>query len=348
MTTYNRDYGSNLKRQGEKKEVSVIVAIRNEEGYINKCLDSLIDQDFPSEKYEIIVIDGMSDDKTPEVLALYRTRFPSLIRIFTNSMKTQANGRNIGIRHADGEVVLIVGGHTCAHNQFLGPIIKALNASPIEVAGVGGIHIPPEDENFFGKVMADVQMSILGGVGTSFRPPRRDAYVDTVAFCAYKKNILERIGLYDKQFVIGEDIEMNWRIKKAGFKLMFCHDAIIYYYRKHSSFKQLSKHMIKYGVWRAIFTRKHLDSFKVIFFIPVVMIISIISLPIYIFLYPLLANAILLGLTFYLMAILASSLHLSIKRTSIRYMISAPIYAIEHFSFGLGYIAGLFRKLPKN
>jgi hypothetical protein len=110
---------------------------------------------------------------------------------------------------------------------------------------------------------------------------------------------------------------------------MFFRDAIVYYYRKHSSFKILSKHMIKYGIWRTIVTKKHPDPFKIVFFIPAVMIILIISLPIPIFFYPLSANVILLGLTFCLIAILASFLHLSIKR-SIRYLISASIYAIEH------------------
>jgi GT2 family glycosyltransferase len=110
---------------------------------------------------------------------------------------------------------------------------------------------------------------------------------------------------------------------------MFCRDAIVYYYLKHSSFKILSKHMIKYGIWRTIVTKKHPDPFKIVFFIPAVMIILIISLPIFMFFYPLLAKVILLGLTFYLIAILLSFLHLSIKQ-SITYLISAPIYAIEY------------------
>jgi glycosyltransferase involved in cell wall biosynthesis len=331
-----------------KKEVSVILAVRNEEGYIQKCLDSLIKQDFPHEKYEIIVIDGMSDDKTREMLALYRARFPSLVKMFDNPRRTQANGRNIGIRNAEGEIILIFSGHAYAHNQFFSTLIKALNTGPTDIAGVGGIHIPPEDETFIGKVMADVQMSILGGAGTSYRQPRRNAYVDTVVFCAYKKDILERIGLHDEKLDLGEDLELNWRIKKAGFKLMVCPDAISYYYRKHSSFMLLSKRMIKYGIWRAIVTKKHPDSFKIPFSIPVIMVISVTSLPVLIIFYPLLADVILLGLTLYIIAILTSSLYLLIKRRSIKYLISAPIYVIEHFSIGFGFIVGLFTKLPKN
>src|SRR2546428_8030917 len=79
-----------------RKAVSIVMAIRNEEAYIRKCLDSLINQNFVHSKYEIIVVDGMSDDKTPEIVAECRTRFPDLIKTLDNQKKIQAAGRNLG------------------------------------------------------------------------------------------------------------------------------------------------------------------------------------------------------------------------------------------------------------
>jgi glycosyltransferase involved in cell wall biosynthesis len=331
-----------------KDEVSVILAIRNEETFIGKCLESLLKQDFPQGKYEIIIVDGMSQDKTREVLTFYQEKFPGVIRVLDNPEKTQAPGRNIGIRNAKYKIVLIFSGHAYAHNQFLSILVNKLHSAPPEVAGVGSIHLPPEDERFFGKVIADVQTSILGGAGSSYRQKHRTNYVDSVAFCVYKKEVLESIGLLDENLDIGEDFELNWRIKKAGFKLMVCYDAITYYYRKHSSFKMLSTRMIKYGFWRAVVAKKHPDSFGILFSIPLILIVGIISLPVVIFVYPLLANIIFLGLTLYLLAIFLGSLHLSIKRRSIKYLVSVPIYMIEHFGIGLGFIAGLLRKLPND
>ena len=106
--------------------------------------------------------------------------------------------------------------------------------------------------------------------------------------------------------------------------------------------------MIKYGFWRAVVAKKHPDSFGILFSMPLILIVGIISLPVVIFVYPLLANVIFLGLTLYLVAIFLGSLHLSIKRRSIKYLVSVPIYMIEHFGIGLGFIAGLLRKLPND
>jgi cellulose synthase/poly-beta-1,6-N-acetylglucosamine synthase-like glycosyltransferase len=326
-------------------EVSIIVAVRNEEGYISKCLDSLVDQNVPRAKYEIILVDGMSDDRTREVIDGYSSRFPDIIRVFDNPHRIQSNGRNIGIKNARGRIIWMLDGHAYADSQFLSKLIRILNGLPCNVAGVGGIHLTPHDETFLGKVISEVQMSILGGLGTSFRQKGNSKYVDTVAFAAYRKNVLERIGFYDEKLVIGEDLELNWRIKKAGFKLMIYHDLVTYYYRKNSSLLSFLRRMVRYGIWRAVVTKKHPGSYRILFSIPVLIVISCALLPLLIFIYPLLATLILFGLTVYILAIEASSIYLSIKQGNAKYMISVFFYIIEHFGIGLGFIGGIFKRL---
>lgn len=325
-------------------EVSIIVAVRNEEIYINKCLDSLLNQNFPHEKYEIIVIDGMSEDRTREVLDMYRSRYPDMIRTFDNPNRIQSYGRNVGIKKARGKIIWMFDGHAYADTQFLGKLVRILGGSPSNVAGVGGIHLPPNDETFLGKVISEVQMSILGGLGTSFRQKGNGIYVDTVAFTAYRKDMLDKIGSYDESLTIGEDLELNWRIKKAGFKLMVYRDLVTYYYRKHTSLPSLFKRMIRYGIWRAVVTKKHPDSFKLLFSAPVLIVISCAFLPLFVFVYPPLAAVILLGLTAYAIVILASSIYLSIMQRSIKYLVSAPVFILEHFGIGLGFIGGIFKR----
>ena len=339
------DSPENIKAM--KKQISVILAVRNEEGYIGRCLDSLIDQDMSPNKYEIIVVDGMSIDKTRQLLSEYRTKFPGLLRVFDNPQKIQSAGRNIGIRNAISSTVLIFSGHAYAQSRLLSTLIGLLNTAPKYVAGVGSIHCTPDDETFFGKVMADVQMSFLGGGGTSYRQHNRMRYVDTIAFCAYKKDIIEKIGLHDENLVITEDLDLNTRIRKAGFKLLVCPEAISYYYRRHNSLRLLWKRMVLYGVWRAIAARKHPKSFGVQFLMPIIVIVGLALLPAAIFLYPLLASLILVGLMLYLVTIFANSLYLCAKRRSLKYFLSFPIFAIEHFGIGVGLITGLFRKFPE-
>lgn len=331
------------------KQLSVVLAVRNEIDYISKCLDSLLDQDFPQTMYEIIVIDGMSNDGTSEILNTYETNHPGMIKVLKNQGMTQAKGRNMGIAAALAELILIFSGHATANRQFLMTLVKMLNESPPNVASIGGVHFPPSDETFLGKVMADVQNSLLGGGGTSYRYKSSKQYVDTVAFCVYRKNILEEVGLYDENFEIGEDVELNWRIRKKGYKLMVTQNAISNYYRKHSSFKLLAKRMFYYGLWRALVTKKHPDSFKFIFCIPILLLISIISLPILILFNRDLANIVMIALIFYLIAILVSSLNLALKQKSIKYFsFAVSIYVIEHLSLAAGFIRGLAGRLQND
>jgi glycosyltransferase involved in cell wall biosynthesis len=330
---------------GPIREVSVIVAVKNEEDYIHKCLDSLITQSFPQEKYEIIIIDGMSDDKTREIEAEYKTKFPNLVRLFDNPEGITSSGLNIGIKNAEGKIVVTFSGHAYAHTLFLSQLIETLNNARPEVAGVGSNHLPAEDEGPLGKVIAYVQDSILGGLGTSYRRRNR-RYVNSIAFCAYRKEILEDIK-FDTRFG-ALDLELNWRIKKAGFKLMIRNDVAVYYYRRYNTFKKFAKKMISYGIWRAMVTKEHPDSFSILISLPVILILSTTSLPLVICYHSQLANVILLGLGVYLFAIMMSSLYISFKLKSIKYsMAAALIFVLEHFGYGFGFIIGLFSRLPR-
>jgi glycosyltransferase involved in cell wall biosynthesis len=338
---------SNFRLEQEREEnISVILAIRNEEEHISKCLDSLVEQDFPNGNYEIIIVDGMSTDQTREKINKYRNRFPTIIRIFDNLKKFQSSGRNIGIRNAKYKVVLIFDGHGVAENCYFIKVMESIMSSPNYVAGVGGRHTSPPDETLMGKAIADVQNSILGGAGTSYRiVENKNKYVNTLSgFCAYKKDIIECIGLYDEKFIIAEDAEINWRIKKAGYRLLSIHDAIIYYYRKYSSFKLFSKHMFRYGVWKMVLAKKYPSSMGLVFYLPILLVLSIISLPFFSLLYPHLAELIIISLLPYLIAIGMSSINISAKRKSVKFLVSAPIYIIQHFSIGLGLLAGLIKK----
>ena len=327
-------------------EVSMIVAIRNEEGFIEKCLESLLCQDIPQDSYEIIVIDGMSTDKTPQIIDRYRNQYPEIVKVFTNPERIQTIGWNIGIRHSCGEFIQIIGGHSYLESNYVRILLESLKNSGSEVAGIGGIHVPPNNEDYLGKVIGNVQGSLLGGAGTSFRSPKFLKAADTVVFPVYKRKVLDTVGLYDERFDIAEDVELNWRIRKAGFKLLVCPRAVAYYYRKHSTFVLFFKRMIRYGVWRARVMKKHPSSFKPLFLIPILLSIAPLLLTVFLIASTFLAESILLGLIIYLLAVLISSTWLSIQKRHYKYMISVIFYVLEHFGIGVGFMAGLLKKFP--
>jgi GT2 family glycosyltransferase len=330
-----------------EKDISVILAIRSEEGYIRKCLDSLINQNFAHERYEIVVIDGMSDDKTREIVAEYQVKFPQLIKTFDNHKRNPAAGRNVGIKHAGGKLVVIFSGHAYAPAEYLDTLIKTFDNVPSDVAGIGSILFAPDDETVFGKIMDDVQDTILGGAGTGWKKLTKSAYVDSITMAGYRKNIIEKVGLFDDKFLYSEDIELNFRIRKSGFRLMTSHEAKVYYYRKHSSLKLMLSKIYKYATWRAFCNKKHPGSLKMVFLAPVTLLLSVFLLPAFIFLYFPLAELVLFGLAIYFVTILTSALYFVAKHRDAKYLISIPVYLIEHFGFGAGFLIGLFQRIPK-
>jgi glycosyltransferase involved in cell wall biosynthesis len=328
-----------------EKEVSIIVAIRNEEKHIRKCLNSLISQTFPHDQYEIVVIDGISDDQTREIIHEFGTNYPDIIRIFDNPSRIASAGRNIGITNSKGKRICIFGGHSYADPKFLRKLVDKLDSSPESTGGVGSMHLVPVDETLSGKIIARVQMSFLGGMGTSFMNNKKDEFVKSLAFCLYRRDIFVKVGLHDETFILGEDFELNWRIHKAGFRLLCHSEPLVYYYRKNDSLKLFSKQMIQYGIWRMLVTKKHPDSFPIVFIMPITLLLSIASLPIMVFLSSLLTQLIFYGLSLYITIVVINSISHCIREKNFNNVISILFYLSEHLFFGIGLIAGALRKI---
>ena len=325
-------------------KVSIVIPVRNEEYHIHKTLDSIVNQNFPREKYEIIVVDGMSEDRTRNILHQYQIKYPGLIRILDNPGKIQPTGWNIGIRNSNGKYVHYTTGHVLLDDHYLSTLVKELDFAPNEVAGIGGIYVQPEDEKPFAKIVADVESSILSH--TSRESNDVITFVDTINWGVYRKEVLESVGLADERFTRGNDLELNSRIRRAGYKLMTCRNAKGYYYRKYNSLKSFSKRMMIYGMWAAFAVKKNHNSFKILYLLPLIMSISLILLIPLMFFYPLLDVVILFGLLVYFIILLISSIHLSFRRKNIKYLLAIPIYMIEHFCYGFGFLVGIFKKIP--
>ena len=118
-------------------DVSVLVAIRNEEGYIERCINSLVDQDFPEEKYQVIVADGLSLDRTRDIIKSYERQFPRLIKVVDNPGITQANGRIIALHNARGRIIMYLDGHSSVTRHHISELVKSLDDSADSVALLG-------------------------------------------------------------------------------------------------------------------------------------------------------------------------------------------------------------------
>ena len=196
--------------------VSILVPVRNEELYIERCLYSLAAQDYPRHRFEVLVIDGQSDDRTPNLVSRFAAESTLDLRFLTNPMRTTAAGLNAGLDAARGEVIVRVDGHATTAPDFLRRSVEALDETGADC--VGGV-IESEGESYVGRAIALAMSSRFGVGGAAFRTGGAGS-VDTVAFGAYRRDVFDRLGPFAEDIDRGEDDEFNYRLRDAGASIL--------------------------------------------------------------------------------------------------------------------------------
>ncbi len=234
-------------------KVSVIIPSRNEEKYIGPCLQSVINSDYPEDKLEILVCDGLSTDSTASIVAGFTEKYP-WIKLLENSQQTTPYALNLGIKNAIGDVIIILGAHSELAVDYISKSVSILNQKP-DVSCVGGV-LKNHSEDELTQAIATAMSSSFGVGSAHFRTGTRSGYVDTVAFGAYRKEVFEQIGLFDEELTRNQDDEFNYRMTKHGMKLWLSNETSVTYHVR-SSFKKLIRQYYQYGYWKVYVNRKH-------------------------------------------------------------------------------------------
>jgi len=227
--------------------VSIILPIRNEARYIERTFNAVIGQDYPTNRMEILVVDGMSIDGTREIL-IHITRWaPHLsIQILDNPQKIVPPALNIGLQCASGDIVIRVDGHCEIAPDYVSRCVQLLQENAAD--GVGG-PIETIGEDQLSQTIALAMGSPFGVGGSAFRTVKdRAMLVDSVPFPAYPRQIIEKAGLYDEELARNQDDEYNYRIRKLGGKILLSPDIRSRYYSRASLCK-LWRQYYQYGFW---------------------------------------------------------------------------------------------------
>src|SRR5690606_14594500 len=202
---------------------------------------------------EIIVVDGMSDDGTRELVEGLSEEIAGL-KLLDNPERTVPYALNRGLRAAMYDLVVRVDGHAELFPDFFDQCFAALAAHP-EVSCVGG----PIENVAEGPVSEAISAALSSpfGVGNArFRTGGHEGYVDTLAFGMYRKSALFEVGMFDEELTRNQDDEMNFRLVKAGRPIWFT-DKIRSRYFVRSSFGKLWRQFFQYGYWKVYVNRKH-------------------------------------------------------------------------------------------
>ncbi|HSN25734.1 MAG TPA: glycosyltransferase family 2 protein [Kofleriaceae bacterium] len=233
--------------------VTVIVPVRNEVAFIEDTLRALLDQTDPPAEYEVIVVDGMSDDGTRDLIARLAAADPRL-RMVDNPERTVPHALNVGIRDAKGEILIRVDGHTTVAHDFIRANLALLDEHP-EAWSVGG-PIAHRGRSIVGRAIAAAMSSSVGVGGARHRDETYEGYAEGTAFPAFRRWVFDRIGMFDEHLVRNQDDELNFRITRAGGQI-FISPRVKHDYFVRDSYKALFSQYMQYAYWKVEVMRKH-------------------------------------------------------------------------------------------
>lgn len=243
-----------LSEEGSLPEVSILVPIRNEEDYISRCLDSLIENDYPSEKVEILVIDGCSTDQSREVVKSYCKGESTDVRLLDNPEKIVPTAMNIGLEEATGEVIIRVDGHSFVDRDFISTSVRTLIENEAEAVGGPVRPVLEESSSYIQQaISAALKSPVASG---SARFSGTSGYVTTVSFGAYWADVFEEYGDFDERFVRAQDYELNYRMVNSGGKIYMNPEITSYYYPR-SSLRDLWSQYFQFGFWKTMIIKKY-------------------------------------------------------------------------------------------
>ena len=242
-------------------KVSVIVPCYNEQSTIRLLLDALHQQTYPRAKMEVIISDGMSQDRTRETVAAFQKDFPDLeVRLVDNPLRNIPSGVNRGIEAARGELIVRFDGHAKPYPDYVENCVKAHGEGRGE--NVGGVwEIRPGADTWIAKSIAVAAAHPLGVGDALYRHTKQAAEVDTVPFGSFRRALIEKIGFFDESLLTNEDYEFNARVRKSGGKI-WLDPSIRSVYFARASFLELIRQYWRYGFWKWRMLRRYPDTLR--------------------------------------------------------------------------------------
>lgn len=256
--------------------VSVIVAVLNEENHVDELIRSILAQDI-EDSMEVLLIDGMSTDKTREriIAAAQSCRQPNRqIRCLDNPKRRSPYAFNIGIREARGEFFCLFGAHATYEPNYIRECLSLIRSSPERVA-CGGVIRTLSNGSFQGDLTVDVLTNPFGSSKTSFRTQGAGT-VDNIPFPVIRVSELREAGGYDERLHRNEDNEMNGRLLERGVELRITDRTSASYYPV-GTVKKLMAYGRRNGWWNAKMIALGLSGLRIRHFVPSAFVVGLLG-----------------------------------------------------------------------
>ena len=327
--------------------VSIICPIYNEEKFISNCLDSIIQQDYPKEQMEVLLVDGMSTDKTRLIINKYTEQYP-YIYLLDNPKKTVPPALNIGVKAAKGDVIIRLDGHCIYPLNYVSLLTQKLYELNADNVGAVWNTLPAKDTSVCRAIA--IGMSHRFGVGNSMHKLGAKSIIetDTVPFGCFRREIFDKIGLFDDDLIRNQDDEFNARIIKNGGKIFLIPDLVIKYYARDKVAKMM-KMFYQYGLFKPLVCKKIGYPATIRQFFPVLFLVGLLLGGILSCFSNMVCIFYLLVILFYVLLSIYFSIRELFKWKDWKLILFLPyIFFTIHISYGWGYLKGIYHLLMRN
>jgi len=317
--------------------VSIVLPCRNERNNIESCLQSLLKQEAPPGGYEIIVVDGMSNDGTRDILKRMVEETTDLCLI-DNPRQITPCAMNAGIRVAKGWYIAIMGAHNRYAPDYLYRSVEVLEKTGADC--VGGAMVC-EGDSWIQRAIAASHHSSFSVGGARWHNPNYEGEADTVFGGVYRREVFENIGLFDEEFVRNQDDEFNLRLIRSGGKIWHS-PQIRSWYHPRESLQALFRQYAQYGYWKVRVIQKHKSPSSIRQLVPSVFVLSLGVLSLVAFWSSIAGWMLKILVATYVLGDVAASF-LTVYRYSWKLGFLLPIvFPCYHFGYGMGFLHGVW------
>lgn len=316
----------------------MVIPVRNEERWLGECLDSVLAALEPIGGGEVLVVDGQSDDGTAGVIARYRERHPGIEPI-ANPRKVTPAGFNLGIRRARSDAIAIVSAHSRLEPDFFAAALRRLDRGEADVVG-GPVRTEASGDGALSWLLARIVSHPFGVGNSRFRVSSREAFVDAVPFAVFRREVFERVGLFDEELVRNQDTEFFGRVRAAGLRVLL-DPSVRSVYRARGTLGGLLRQGFLNAYWNVLVWRQTPHAFQWRHAVPAAFAISLLASLLLTLAW--LPAAVLTGaiLVLHQGAATAAAIDVLRKTRRVSALFLPPLFLLYHVSYGLGSVAGL-------
>jgi succinoglycan biosynthesis protein ExoA len=318
--------------------VSIIVPCYNEETTIRHLLDAILVQTYPRAQMELIISDGMSTDRTREVIAAFRQEHADLtVRVVENAARTIPSGLNQAIRESSGGIIVRLDAHSMPIPEYVERCVVAHESGKGD--NVGGVwEIRAGADTWIAKAISFAAAHPLGVGDAMYRLNAKEGAVDTVPFGSFRRSLIDKIGAFDETLLANEDYEFNTRVRESG-GTVWLDPSIRSVYFSRSTLGKLAVQYWRYGFWKFKMLKRYPHTLRWRQALPplfVFLLFAFIVLSLFVSFARYLLAAQLLG---YFFVLILAGVRLAIKKNSGSLLFGLPLaISTMHMVWGAGFL----------